>query len=65
MKLLSVIQSAVGVQVKQLYTLEGNPSVLEEDFLIEPKVFSGVYWINNTARLFVVNKEGFQALPIN
>jgi hypothetical protein len=65
MLLLKVVQEAVGNQVKELYTLGSVYSVLDEDFLIEPNVFSGIYWVGSKARIFVVKENSFESYPLN
>jgi hypothetical protein len=65
MLLLEVVQQAVGNQVKELYTLESIYSVVDEEFLIEPNVFSGIYWVGSKARLFLVKENSFESYPLN
>lgn len=65
MQTLDVVQKAVGLNIKELYTIEGALAVEDEDLLTEDNTFAGIYWINKTARLFMINKEEFESFQIN
>jgi hypothetical protein len=65
MKTLDVVQKAVGLNIKELYTIEGALAVEDEDLLTEDNTFAGIYWINKAARLFTINKEEFKSFAIN
>ncbi len=65
MKTLTVIQKAVGLNIKELYTIEGALAVKDEDLLTEDNTFAGIYWNNKLARLFIINKEEFKSFAIN
>jgi hypothetical protein len=65
MKTLNVVQKAVGLNIKELYTLEGILAIEDRDLLTEEDNFAGIYWVNKTARLFTINKEEFKSFQIN
>lgn len=65
MKTLDVVQKAVSLNIKELYTIEGALAVEDEDLLADDDTYTGIYWINKTARLFIITKEEFKSFAIN
>ncbi len=63
--LLKIVQEATGPNVKELYTMASSLSDNEEDFIVDPGVYSGIYWVGLTAYQFVIDKSGFKSDRIN